>query len=247
MPFYKKRKGFYKRRSWKRKTRGRYYRKKSLKSLITKVLMKRAETKVLNGSNENIQLYHNHGASFSGMNAIIFNPWQSIGSGAASNNRIGTEVYPRGMAVRLHLFNKLDRPNIHYRVIVAVVPKIYNGAATTSTFDFRDNTGPSNSILAWMKPDAGIKVLYDKVIVNEAHFSAAPTGTSGDQDGKEAHKFVKFYIKSKPGQKLLWGPDGNLVNKPMIMYVIPYDSFGTVTTDNIASCAVNTRFYFKDV
>lgn len=209
--------------------------------------MRKTETKYLNGAQENIQLYHNYGAAPASMNAIIFNPWQSIAQGTGPTQRVGTEVYPRGMAVRLELFNKLDRPNVSYRIIVAIIPKIYAGAATNATFDFRDNTGSANSLLAWMKPDAGIKVLYDKVIRNEAHFSAIASGTSGDQDNKEAHKFVKFYIRSKRGQKLVWGPDGNLINKPMILYVIPYDSYGTLTTDNIASCAINTKFYFKDI
>lgn len=247
MAYYKKRKGSFKRRNWKRKTRGRYSRKSGLKALISKVLMKKAETKTLVAATENVQLYHNFGASNTTLTAVIFNPWAAIPVGAGPNQRIGTEIYPRGMAVRLELFNKLDRPNIHYRVIVAVVPKIIGTTAVTAAFDFRDINGSANVITAWMKPDTGIKVLYDKVIRNEAHFSAIATGATGDQDNKEAHKFVKFYIKSKPGQKLLWDQYGNLINKPMIMYVLPYDSYGTLVTDNIASCAINTKYYWKDI
>jgi len=215
--------------------------------MINRVLMKRAETKSLIASSENVQLYHNMGASGVAFNAIIFNPWKFINQGAGANNRIGTEIYPRGLAVRMELFNKLDRPNITYRIVVAVIPKFYNGAGTGSTFDWRDTTGSSNSLLSWVKPDAGIKILYDKIVRNEAHFSAIPSGTSGDQDGKEAHKMIKFYIKSKRGQKLLWDPTGDLVNKPMVMYVIPYDSYGTLTTDNIASVSINTKYYWKDI
>lgn len=247
MAFYKKRKGSFKRRTWRRKTRGKYARKTNLKSLISKVLMRKSETKSLVAATENVALYHNYGASFTGVTAVIFNPWQSIYPGTGANGRIGTEIYPRGMAVRMELFNKLDRPNLHYRIIVAVIPKIINGAATTAAFDFRDTTGTGNVITAWMKPDSGIKVLYDKTIRNEAGFSAIAVGTAGDQDGKEAHKFVKFYIKSKRGQKLMWDTYGNLINKPMIMYVLPYDSFGTLVSDNVATCAINTKYYWKDV
>jgi hypothetical protein len=60
------------------------------------------------------------------------------------------------------------------------------------TIKFSQNPKPK-------KPcDCGIKVLYDKVVKNEARFSAYPAGTGGDQDGKECHKVVKLYIKSKP-------------------------------------------------
>jgi hypothetical protein len=209
--------------------------------------MKRSETKSLVASSENIQLFHNTGATSGVFNGIIFNPWQAIQQGVTSITRIGTEIYPIGMSVRLELFNKLDRPNITYRIVVAVIPKLYGGSATASNFDWRDSTGSGNSLLSWVKPDCGIKVLYDKIHRNESHFSAIPTGVAGDQDGKEAHKMVKFYIKSPTGSKLMWDPLGNMINKPICMYIIPYDSYGTLTTDNIASCAINTKYFWKDI
>lgn len=237
----------FRRPSYKRKYRGKSYRKTSLKKTINSVLMKKIETKSLVASGENIQLYHNGGATAGGFSGIVFNPWQAIAQGAGNNSRIGTEIYPRGMAVRMELFNKLDRPNITYRILVLVIPKIYNGVATSVSFDWRDTVGSGNTLLSWIKPDTGIKVLYDKTIRNEVGFSAIASAVAGDQDNKEAHKMLKFYIRSKPGSKLMWDPMGNLINKPIALYVIPYDSYGTLITDNIASCALNTKYYWKDI
>jgi len=133
-----------------------------------------------------------------------------------------------------------------YRVMVMVIPRYYNGAVTNSAFDWRDSNGTSNIMTAWTKPDTGIKVLYDKTFNVNQGYAAAVTGTTTFV-GREGHKLVKFYIRSKSGQKLLWAPDGQMVNKPIIIGVYAYDSYGTITTDNIASCTINTKYYWKDV
>lgn len=245
---YYKRKTYGKRRSYRKKrTYGKSYRRGNLKATISRMIMKKSETKSLVSSGENIQLWHNCGASSPGMTAVVFNPWAAIPAGSGNNARIGTEIYPRGMAVRLELFNKLDRPNLTYRIMVLVIPKVFNGVICSANFDWRDTVGSGNSLLSWVKPDCGIKVLYDKIIKNERGFSAIASAVAGDQDNKEAHKMIKFYIKSKPGSKLMWDPMGGLVNKPIAMYIIAYDSFGTLVGDNVASCAINTKYYWKDL
>ena len=37
-----------------------------------------------------------------------------------------------------------------------------------------------------------------------------------------------------------------IVNKPLAIYVIPYEQYSTLNTDNIASCAGFMRMYYKD-
>ncbi|AJD07515.1 putative capsid protein [Odonata-associated circular virus-10] len=216
--------------------------------MINRAVMKKSETKNLVASSENIQLYHNNGAvSGAGGStaAVIFNPWDAIGQGLTVRNRIGNEIYPRGMAVRMELSNKLDRPNLTYRIIVAVIPKYYNNTVSSAAFDPRDNNASMNWMISWWKQDSGIKILYDKSARAQLGFYAVPSA-DGDQDGKEASKVVKLYIKSRRGQKLMWGQDQRLVNNPMIMWVIRSDLYGTLNTDNVASCAINTKHYWKD-
>ena len=36
------------------------------------------------------------------------------------------------------------------------------------------------------------------------------------------------------------------MNNPLAVYLIPYDSYGSLTTDNIASIAWTMRLYWKD-
>ena len=218
----------------------------SLKSLVNSLILKKAETKHYIGAADNIQLYHNCGVINNGFGAVIYNPWASITPGTGANNRIGTEIYPLGMSVRLEMFNKLDRPNITYRVIVLEIPKYVNGAVTSNQYDWRDAQGSNNVLLAFIKPDTGLKVLYDRIVRNEAHFSAIASAGAGDQDGKEAHMVHNFYVRANPRVKYVYDVNGQLVNKPWIVYVLPYDSYGTLQTDNIASCAINTKYFYKD-
>ena len=107
--------------------------RKRFQNKVKKVLMRVAETKNYNIANENQQLYHNTGTSgFSFVGPILFNPWRGIPLGTNNHQRIGDEVYPRGMKMRLWMANKLDRPNIYYRVIVAILPKQYNGLTVSA-------------------------------------------------------------------------------------------------------------------
>lgn len=216
--------------------------------------MKTAETKNYRIANENQQLYHNTGTTgYAFVGPILFNPWRYIPLGTNHHQRVGDTITPRGMSLRLWMANKLDRPNILYRVMVLVMPKSYNGIAVTSgsldigaTFQ---NGANGNYITMPIDTEKGIKVLYDKVFRNEAGFSAVPSTTAlGDQNPLECHIFKKLWIKRKRSNNIMFDTAGvEIVNKPLNIYVIPYDSYGTLTTDNIASCAWTATLYYKDV
>lgn len=216
--------------------------------------MKNAETKNYRIANENQQLYHNTGTTgYAYVGPILFNPWRYIPLGTNNHSRIGDRIAPRGMSVRLWMANKLDRPNVMYRVLVLIMPKTYNSVGVTAgsvdigaTFQ---NGANGNYLTMPIDTEKGIKVLYDKVIRNEIGFSAyASTTAAGDQNSVECHLFKKLWIKRKRSRDVAWETAGvEIVNKPLNIYVIPYDSYGTLTTDNIASCAWTTTLYYKDV
>lgn len=166
--------------------------------------------------------------------------------GTNNHQRIGDEIVPRGMSMRLWLANKQDRPNILYRILVLIMPKSYNGIAVTAgsmdigiTFD---NGANGNYITMPIDTEKGVKVLYDKVHRNEIGLSR---GIDGQY--RENHLFKKLWIKRKRANKIAWDSAGvEIVNKMLNVYVIPYDSYGTLTTDNIASCAWTCTLYYKD-
>lgn len=250
----------YRKRPYKRSRRGKYSRRagaKSFQSRVKRVLMKTSETKYYDIGFENEQLYHNCGTFqllFPGYIRSIsqwFNPWQVIQKGTNRFNRIGDKITPRGMSLKLWIANKLDRPNVQYRIIVAVLPKVVAGDITIPRFDpFQiPNSGAlGNYLLNPADTDKGVKFLYDRIVRAESGVSGVLGPGTSAQVQKEYHIYKKIWIKPKRSRDIVFDTTStDIINKPLAVYVIPYDSYGTLNTDNIASCAGFMRMYYKDL
>ena len=239
--------------------RGRYARRRgrlSLRATVTRVLMKKAETKYFDRALENHQLYHNLGSNVGGLVPVnvtavpqFFNPWAFVDKGNGRFQRIGDKITPRGMSLKLYLANKFDRPHTQIRLIVAILPKQVNGVITTAQFDpFQiANSGTNgNNMLFPADSNVGVKFLYDRIhkLDNMSSFTSAPGGGYA----KECTKYVKLWIKRKRSRDIVYGDTAlDIVNKPLAIYAIPYEQYSTLTTDNIASLAGYMRLYYKDI
>lgn len=247
----------YKRKTWKRTRRGKYARRRGARSFqakVKKAVLKTAETKFFDIGIENVELYHNCGefiTLFPGyVTSIVdwFDPWAKILKGTSRFNRVGDKITPRGLSIKLMLFSKQDRPNTKYRIIVATLPKVTAGSITTARFDpFQlTNTGVlANHLLQHADHDAGVRFLYDRVIsMSNQQWTAGNAGWAH----KEFTKTVKLWIKRKRSRDIVFSTSAQeIVNKPLAVYVIPYEQYSTLETDNIASCAGQMRMYYKDV
>ena len=208
--------------------------------------MKKTKTKYLMTAAENQPLYHDRGNPSAGLlttneGTIIFNPWQNITRGTSSYQRIGDEVYARGMSIRFCYWTNLDRATQFVRIIVVVIPKtagniIHDG----SNFDLLDAQGSNDTCTGMIKRE-GVKVLYDKLISMKSTAAGAlvPAGYN--------RFFKKIYLKSKGSCKLKWQQDGSLANKPVGVWVIPYDTYSTLSSSDLGTCAFTYKLYFKDV
>jgi len=221
--------------------------------------MKKAETKYFDIAEENVQLYHNNGTATTLTSnpaslQTIFNPWADIPVGTGRSDRIGDRIIPRGMSLKIWFANKSDRPNVMFRVIICRAPKIVTGAATTynSMYPFQPaNLGATgNQMILPLDKDRGIKAFYDKTFNLQLGTSNVEVPILG-YVGKELHMVKKFWIKSK-GRPIQFDPaagvgtNSTIANNPLLVYVIPYDSYGTLKTDNIASVSYFARLYYKD-
>jgi len=214
---------------------------KSLVSLIKRVSLKQTETKYTHISEENIQLYHN---SYSLKRDLLATSQGITDTGTGTSvlsNRVGDEVIARGLSIKLWVANKSDRPNVMYRFIVF---KFQSSLSSISAGDiFKSGTG--NKIMDDINKEV-VTVLYQKIFNVQTGFSAFSSAVSGDTDGREAHKYLNFYIPMK--DKKIHYNDGGQVPK-FVNYawaLLPYDSYGTLTSDNIASYTYQYKFYFKD-
>lgn len=236
------------RRTIKARKSGRFGKKrvssrKSLTRLISKVMLKKCETKDTHRILENEQLYHNVPIVQTGF--LTTN--QGIGDADTGTlnyaSRIGNEIVLRGLSMKIWLANKLDRPNVMYKIIVYRY-KIDGSGYTNPPYL---SQGTSNYMIRDLDTDQ-FKILKVKYVNLQTGFSAVPSTTSlGDQNGVECHKFVRFWIPFK-NQKYKYKSDGSGIGAywDIGLSITTYDSYGTLTTDNIASYALSHKLYFKD-
>jgi hypothetical protein len=206
------------------------------------------------GSVENLDLYHDRGDSIAGalqttQGALMFNTWNGIVKGTGTNQRVGDEIYPVGMAMRIAYYCAADRQAQYVRIIVATVPRVntYPGSggqviASAGTYDLLDPTGANDTVTGFIKPpESGIRVLYDKMWTGTARGKTEDADEIGDN-----RFFKKIWIKAKRGSKLMWQPDGFLKNNPIGVWVIPYDDYNTLRTSIVGRCSFTYKLYYKD-
>jgi len=214
--------------------------------------MKNSETKFVEKGQDNVQLYHNVGQSTLVPIAPfipksipnLFNIWADVTPGPGRQERIGDKITPVGMKLALFLANKYDRPCTMLRVIVARLPKAYNGVITSNIFDPFQNTGTGNRMLLQADADQGVRFLYDKI---HRPFTNQTNITGGNS--REPTKVVNLWIKRRKGSRpIVYNQNLQaIVNNPIAVYVIPYEQYSTLETDNIASVSWRSRIYYKDV
>jgi len=209
-------------------------------SLIKSISLKQSETKKCHSVAENLKLYHNvPGIRFSFLRTSQGITDADTGANSYAN-RIGDEIIARGIGIKLWIANKLDRPNVMYRIIVF---KYESSLTPTATLLFKGANG--NKMMDNLNKET-ITVMYQKIFSLQTGLSASGDAAGSPFVGKECHTYRKIWIPLK-NQKVLYN-DGGQVPK-FLDYgfaIVPYDSYGTLTTDNIASYAIEYNLYFKD-
>ena len=215
------------------------YKKNKLIKLIKSVSLKNCETKDTHIISENAQLFHNVPYVVS---TLLYTE-QGINDNETgtvqTQKRIGDEVIGRGISLKLWFANKLDRPDVTYKLIV---------------FRYKSNTGLNTSLDPYMSQGTTNFLIRDIntdkfKIVKVKNFrisTSAQRITAQDTfNGAEGHRAMTIWIPLKRAIKY---EDGSSTPKDFdyAFTVVAYDSFGTLTTDNIASFAINRKFYFKD-
>lgn len=215
--------------------------KNRLVRLIKAVSLKQCETKNTHTIVENQQLYHNVPFVF---NSVLLKT--EIGTNDTDTGtsnftcRLGDEVVARGISIKMWLANKLDRPDLMYKIVVF---KYRSGTTINPNADPYVSQGTSNYLLRDYNVEKFKIVLTRRVRVS----TSAQRITSQDVfNGAEGHKAVNIWIPLK--NKKIKYEDGS--STPLMteyaIGVVAYDSYGTLTTDNICSFAYSAKFYFKD-
>lgn len=230
---------------------------RAVKAVARAAIMKTSETKNTTVTQEGLDVYHN--AQISALNqqpvsdAQFFDIWRyNIACGPGVNQRIGTEIMPRGLSLRLYCENLLDRPNLHWRVIIGVAPKTLKDGLTKSAYDNLEMMqGIGGNLIRHIDTELGYKILYDRVFKNEIGTSHSVV-SGATWYPKRCHFFKKIWIKRKKGSKISYvaavnGATAAINNKPVFMAVIPYDSNNTLATDQVGEVNWQAKLYWKDI
>lgn len=211
----------------------------SLVKLIKKVSLRQVETKDTHIISENQQLYHNTPYAV----ANLLYTEQGINDNESGTvqvtKRIGDEICASGISIKLWFANKLDRPDVIYKMIVF---KYKSNNAINNNLDPYESQGTSNFLIRDLNVE---KFKIVRVINFRISTSAQRITTQDVFNGAEGHKAMKVWIPLKQKIKYESGTSTPF-GWDYAFSVVAYDSYGTLTTDNIASFAVNRKLYFKD-
>lgn len=219
-----------------------YSKTKQLVKLINKVSLKKAETKHTHRIDENQNINHNGESIKYGF--LYTQQGTNDPDNGTSNytGRLGNEVVARGLSFKFWIANKLDRPNVMYRIV------IFKYRADTVPTTCYKSQGTSNIMLRDLDVDLMTPIKTIRINLNQGAAEAVKLISGSDQFvGIEGHTYRSFYIPLK--NKIVRYKDDNSGSPKYYDYaysVCAYDSWGTPQADVVGSVASNVKFYFKD-
>lgn len=212
---------------------------KKLVNLIKKVALRPVETKHTHFIGENFQLFHNvPDVQYAHLNTVTAVTDDNTGVQNFSC-RIGDEVIARGLSYKFWFASKQDRPNVMYKIVffkyqsreipASIAPYYQQGTANYFTRDLNTE-----------------KYKIVKVVQFNLETSGQRMTATDTFQPSEGHKYISVWLPMG-NKKIRYENNTSVPSFQDYGYtVVAYDSYGTLTTDNIASYAVNRKFYFKD-
>jgi len=202
----------------KRNTRGKGYGGNAVAAPVWAPGTSRTEVKTYVSQGSNFQLYHNTPVTMQNLPNIL----NQITQGAGVTQRIGNRIFLRGLRVRMVLNNKTDRPNVSYRVACTAAPVSPNADAFAELFAGGGLTGlhyRPNSLL-----------LYDTVFpLNQ--------GSGMENAALNKERSFNHTFEIPVNHSVVYNAGDNVATTALVVWILAYDAFGTLITDNIASVA----------
>lgn len=203
------------------------------RKLIRKIVLKTSETKYKTLSCPKQELYHNLLHNF-GTNLVSVFPVQ----GDSDSDRNGDEIYATGIMIRMMFGQKLDRPNVTFKVWVVAYND--NSLDPTTYGNFLHNI--TGNVLLDAVQSKRYKVLKSMTLKSRG------LTTEVGEASKEFVRTAKFWIPIK--KKIKFIKDDSISSSNyyphMNIIVSPYDSYGTLLTDNIGFAQASATLYYKD-
>ncbi len=212
--------------------------KMEVRKIAAAVVDEEIEDKMTVVTEENVQLFHNK-ALYEGK-LIGSQIAQGVQDGDQSTTtgtglttiRVGDQISLKNINIRFWLSNKLDRPNVMYKGVLFWIPV---GVAPSDTTVFKTQ---SNKMLD--RYNNKVIRIIDQFIVKSTYNYAV------DANNHE-HSYLATLNKSYKSKKIQFDNNGQVPKGCELAFsLVCYDAYGTLQTDNIASCAYNVQLTFQD-
>lgn len=210
---------------------------KEVRAIAERLIDEEIENKQYVETLENQQLYHNKPIYVGKLLGIFGQGTQDGDTSTTSGNgtktiRLGDEIQLRNINIRFWLSNKLDRPNVMYKGVLYWYPV---GIPPSDTLIYKTQ---SNKMLDRYN-DKNIKII-DTFLVKSTNNYAV------DANNHE-HSYLATLNKSYKSKKIVYDNNGLQPKGWDLGFgLVCYDAYGTLQTDNIASCAFNVQVTFQD-
>ncbi len=223
--------GFKVKRKLNRKMQLSKPKRREVAKIARNVLRGTMETKTVGKNNENQQLFHNK-ALYKGELLATSQGVADPDNQSTNAARIGDEILLRNVNVRFWLSNKLDRPNVMYKLFLFWYTQ---GATLDDTLCFFTQ---GNKMLDRINNE-NIGIIDQKTVFSKNMYL---NGTE-----KFEHSQLCTLNGNWKGKKIIYDQGGATPKKRNIGFcVVCYDAYGTLQTDNIASLAYDYATRFQD-
>lgn len=236
---------------------------KAVREISKAETLRLAETKVVGRQSQNNQLYHNV-TTFRG--PFLETIAQGVGDPTLQGNanaRIGDELLLKNFEQRYWLSNKLDRPNVMYRITTFWYPTNAGGAPPVPAMSdvyFMGDSDATNTMIQRVNNEQ-VRLISDKFVFSTNNYAQPyqtqpfPVIAGPGILGRE-HSQLRTIRSNWKGKKIKYldaggaggiGSQGVPKGHDIWVAITAYDAYGTLTTDNIASYALNYQMSFKDL
>lgn len=211
----------------------KYAAKKRFTRAVRSVVLRTAERKYLADNEGKTELYHNvpsqgtlFGRTGSGMPTV----------GTGSHQRIGDSIYMTGIKFRIMMYSKADRPNTTFKFLV--LQSRNNSSGNPIRAVTGNNSIDPIDVTQWRV--LGVRNVQDRIGIPNVQ-------TSLGESGVEHTRYTDIYIPIKRKVHTLGQGGTNWNMEDIVLWVCAYDTYGTLTSDNVGAFQFWTELYFRDV
>lgn len=218
-------------------------RRGALVKLIKNTQLRQCETKRSAKYVEGVVTKHNTAVYVQNIAYTSQGVQQAGGMNEEDSNRVGDEIIPTGILVKLHYLSSVDRPNVCGQVYLI---KYRSEDVLDDSIVWRGPAGAGAQMIRLVDSvnTNNVTVLKKLTIQNRANYAIGTAAGAGDARLNGTQR--EFYVKL-PKRKMKYDDkDTKPKWKDYALMWVFCDANNTLTSDTVGYMSYTTTFFFKD-